>query len=117
VRAKAWIEPNCAHATGAICAHLAVASFDQDSPAQFTVRIEGGLPGQQGEAANATRLFDASYNVTLAADGTLSDWIGAGATHIYEIGCTGPRPPVQMRNADPQGLPWSACANRRLQCA
>ena len=117
VRAAAWIEPGC---SPNICAHLAVASFDQDSPAQFSVRIEGGLPGQQGKAAamNATRLFDASYNVTLEADGTLSDWIGAGATHIYEIGCTGPRPAVQMRTgADPQGLPWAACANRRVQCA
>ena len=122
VRAAAWMEPNCAGATGSICAHLAVASFDQDSPALFTVRIEGGLPGPQGApqatALNATRLFDAHYNVTLDGDGTLSDWIAAGATHIYEIGCTGSRPPVAMRTgADPRGLPWSACANRRLQCA
>jgi hypothetical protein len=114
VRAKAWMEPDCP----TICAHLAVASFDQDSPAQFSVRIEGGLPGQQGKAANATRLFDASYNATLEADGTLSDWIGAGATHVYEVGCTGPRPAIPMRSgAEPHGLPWAACANRRLQCA
>jgi hypothetical protein len=123
VRAKAWMEPNCR----TVCAHLAVASFDQDSPAQFSVRVDGlGGHGKAAAAAaavprsgaNATRLFDASYNVTLEADGTLSDWIGAGATHIYEIGCDGPRPDVPMRTgADPKGLPWSACANRRLSCA
>ena len=78
VRANAWMEP-----CDTLCAHLAVASFDQDSPAQFTVRVDG-LGGQSlpPTGANATRLFDASYNVTLEADGTLSDWIGAGAVNI-----------------------------------
>jgi hypothetical protein len=109
VRANAWMEP-CEN----LCAHIAVASFDQDSPAQFSVRIDG-LPLTH-TGTNATRLFDASYNVTIGADGTLSDWIGAGAVHIYEIGCDGPRPSVQMRTGA-KGMPWAACANRRLTCA
>jgi hypothetical protein len=111
VRANAWAEP-----CESLCVHIAVASIDQDSPAQFTVRVDGLGDSLPHAGANATRLFDASYNVTLEADGTLSDWIGAGAVHIYEVGCDGPRPAVQMRTGA-RGMPWEACANRRLTCA
>ena len=33
--------------------------------------------------ANATRLFTASYNVTVSPSGQLDDWIAAGDTNVY----------------------------------
>ena len=110
IRAHAWMEP-CAD----LCAHIVVASFDQGAPAQFTVRVEGMGDMLPADGIDATRLFDASYNVTLESDGSLHDHIGAGATNVYEVGCHGPRPAVQM-TAHPVGAAWQACANRRLTC-
>ena len=38
---------------------------------------------------NATRLFDAAYNRTIAGpEGVLSDIIAPGETSIYEVPCT-----------------------------
>eukprot|EP01047_Picozoa_sp_COSAG01_P034518 COSAG01_NODE_2597_length_7400_cov_37.453363_2_plen_267_part_00 len=110
VRANAWLEP-CAR----LCAHIVVASFDENSPASFTVRVDGIQGRLPDEGANATRLFDAGYNVTLRKDGTLEDWIGAGTVNIYEVGCHGPRPAVKLQN-HATGSPWQPCANRRLTC-
>ena len=47
--------------------------------------------------------------VLRAVDGELSDWVDAGATNVFEIGCNHTRPNSTS--------PWTACANRRGRCA
>lgn len=80
VRAGLWLEP-----CETTCAHVVVVNLHQRSFVQFSLSLSGleakALP------ANATRLFDASYNVTVTADGTLTDYIGPGDTSVYEVGC------------------------------
>ena len=80
VRAALWLEP-----CETTCAHVVVVNLHQRSFVQFSL----SLTGLEAEAlpANATRLFDASYNVTVTADGTLTDYIGPGDTSVYEVGC------------------------------
>lgn len=100
IRARAWAEP-----CESICAHLIVVNIDQQSPAQFSLQLGGlDLPAQ---GVNATRLFTASYNVTLSASGELRDWVGAGESNVYEIGCALPK----NVSAD-----WKACGSRRVTC-
>lgn len=99
IKARAWHEP-CA----SICMHLIVVNIDQQSPVQFSVQVSG-LPAQQPGGANATRLFTASYNATLSSTGVLSDWIGAGESNVYEVGCD------QLKTHG-----WEACVSRRVAC-
>ena len=100
IRARAWGE-DCK----SVCAHLLVVNIDQSSPASFTLSVHG-LPQLPMAGINATRLFSASYNVTLSATGALTDWIGAGDTNVYEIGCEEPK----------EANGWRACSNRRVVC-
>ena len=103
-QARAWAEP-----CNSVCAHLVVVNIDQSSPASFTLSVQGLPP----IPVNATRLFTASYNVTMSATGSMSDWIGAGDSNVYEIGCDSPR------GYEPTGTnhtPWRACTNRRVVC-
>ena len=100
IRARAWAEP-----CESLCAHLVVVNIDQQSPAQFDLQL-GGLP-LPTQGVNATRLFTASYNVTLSASGALRDWIGAGESNVYELGCDLPK------NAS---AGWKACGSRRVAC-
>ena len=80
IRARAWAEP-----CESVCAHLVVVNIDQSSPKAFTLAVHGLQPAVplQGHtqlpagatlqrAFNATRLFTASYNVSLSAAGSLS---------------------------------------------
>ena len=82
------------------------------SPISFTVRMSG--PGIDG-ATTASRIFGAEYEVPIGTTplarsifevrtqtslrcfsrtvgGELSDWVDAGATNTYEIGCNRTRP-------------------------
>jgi hypothetical protein len=122
IRARAWRE-QCDQ-PDELCVHLIVVNTMLDSPVQFGLEVAGlGLPAS---GANASRLFDASYNTTLTVQGGLTDWIAPGASHVYEIGCHG-APPHQTTSPTGQpadGLPlgtpgvsaWRACTNRRHRC-
>lgn len=100
VRAGAWAEP-CA----TVCAHLVVVNLHQQSFVHFSLRITDLATSDS--PVNATRLFDSSYNVTIEADGTMSDYIGPGDSSVYEIGCSGPKPSSDNT---------LECANRRVVC-
>ncbi len=120
VRAKAWVEAPCP--TPMPCIHVIVVNILADSPVEYTARVSSpagfklaALQYEQG-SINATRLFDASYNITLGFDGDdiiLHDFIPAGEANVYEIGCTGPKPHERNDGSSP---PWQACANRRVLC-
>lgn len=101
IKARVWVEP-----CESTCAHLVVVNINQQSPAQFELQLSG-LRLPQKEGINASRLFTASYNVTLSASGVLRDWIGAGESNVYEIGCDVPK------NATGG---WKACGSRRVTC-
>ena len=127
VRARAWDEGPCRdtdaprplHGTGPsasdICIHVILVNVLTDTPVEVTARVNSPdaakLATEQGVRLNATRLFDASYNITVGFDGEdviLHDFIPAGEANIYEIGCLGPKPHGTS--------PWQACANRRVLC-
>jgi hypothetical protein len=50
--------------------------------------------------------------------GLLEDWVGAGETVVYELGCNGPRPTADDAGSDGGGGGggWSSCADRRVAC-
>lgn len=108
-RVRVWRE-GCA----SVCLHLLVANVMTHTPLHFKVQLGG--PGWQQiltqEAAtgigNATRIFDAQYTIPISIEGELDDWIDAGRTNVYEIGCYGPRPAA--------GAQWQECSNRRGLC-
>jgi hypothetical protein len=78
IRAALWPEP-----CPTTCAHVVVVNFHQRSFVLFSIQLQGLNAGTLPD--NATRLFDASYNVTVGADGTLTDYIGPGDTSVYEV--------------------------------
>ena len=90
---------------GHYCLHLLVANVVTHSPISFTVRLGGPA---MGAFSNATRIFGAEYDIHIE-NGELTDWVDAGATNIYELGCHGPRP-----NSSAPG--WPPCSNRRGRC-
>jgi hypothetical protein len=110
IKARAWAEP-----CQTTCAHLIVVNINQQSPAQFDVWLNGLQIPQEG--LNATRLFTASYNGSVSASGALRDWIGAGESNIYEIGCDQPKTVTRDAKGRPiAGQSWKACTNRRVVC-
>ena len=125
VRARAWLEPECS----TICAHVIVVNLDRESPAQFTLTLNDIVQPIAGSDINASRIFDAGYNVTLTlpspTSATLSDFVAADGTNVYEIGCGGPRPaPCVDPNGEPcndhrswngSAMDWT-CASRRVLC-
>lgn len=127
VRARVWVEDPCATP----CMHLIVVNVLDDTPVEFTAQLhspalaaharESGGNAAAMAALNATRLFDADYNITLrvctSGGGescmTLTDFVPPGEANVYEIGCTGPRPKERNDGTSP---PWQTCANRRVLC-
>ena len=123
LRARAWEEGPCFDNTSTTgthmpCLHIVVVNTLRGTPIEFSLRVDGDdlLKHQRQVEINATRLFDASYNVTLGLNGSaivLHDWVGAGDTNVYEVGCTGPKP---LERNDGSSPPWQSCANRRVTC-
>lgn len=131
VRARAWVEGPCntsgssirgvvgqEAAKSAPCIHVIAVNVLVDTPVEYEVRITSvsaaALAAEEG--LNATRLFDASYNISLGFDQNdliLHDIIPAGEANVYEIGCIGPRPHERNDGSSP---PWEECANRRVLC-
>jgi hypothetical protein len=126
IRARAWEEGPCAKAASS-CLHVVVVNVLEDAPVQYTVEIESpktvaeAMRRRGGSEAgvttiNATRLFDAGYNVSLVFVGdkiVLEDFLGPGDVAIFEIGCEGPKPTM---GSDGVWSAWEPCANRRVQC-
>eukprot|EP01051_Picozoa_sp_SAG22_P004057 SAG22_NODE_209_length_15177_cov_9.282995_7_plen_329_part_00 len=122
VRARAWVEGPCP-TTPMPCIHVIVVNVLTDTPVEYTARVHSpeaamvvteGL--RSGVVVNATRLYDASYNISLSFDGPdliVHDFIPAGEANVYEIGCSGPKPHERNDGTSP---PWRACANRRVLC-
>ena len=135
VRARAWVEGPCNNthsgSSGADagtaglgrvetvpCIHLIVVNVLVDTAVEYTARVYGSSATALAatQDLNATRLFDASYNISLVSDHgdlILHDVVPAGEANVYEIGCTGPKPHERNDGSSP---PWEACANRRVLC-
>lgn len=132
MRARAWTEPGCS----SLCAHVIVVNLDRESPVQFTLSLTGlelhQLIGVDGRTTvvNASRIFDAGYNVTLTdvldSSASLSDFLAPDAANVYELGCDGARPTpcTDPATAEPchdhrswngSAVDWS-CASRRVLC-
>jgi hypothetical protein len=132
VRARAWVEPGCS----TLCSHVIVVNLDRESPVQFTLSLTGLKlqqtidSGGRSAVVNASRIFDAGYNVTLThvseSSATLSDFLAPDSANVYEIGCDGSRPtlctdPVTAKPCDDHrswngsALDWT-CASRRVLC-
>ena len=125
IRARAWREP--CNQTSELCVHVIVVNVALDSPVQFGLSIKGlGLT----KDANASRLFDASYNATITQGGDMEDFAAPGESLVYEIGCHEPGP-HQLSNPTfpeyndehqraPAGTvgvsPWRSCMSRRVLC-
>jgi hypothetical protein len=97
---------------------VVIMNLAKTSPAKFTLLVR--LPGapnasNMSQPPRASRLFaNGGYDVEYkcrkdCVEGLLEDWVGAGDTIVYEIGCTG------IRAAN--GQPWQSCANRRVSCS
>jgi hypothetical protein len=122
VRARAWVEGPCP-GTPMPCIHVIAVNVLADTPVEYTARVSSpevsrlaALHHEAGVGINATRLFDASYNISLGFYGNdmiLHDFIPAGEANVYEIGCTGPKPRERNDGSSP---PWQRCANRRVLC-
>ena len=107
-RMRVWRE-ECA----SVCMHLLVANVMTHTPLYFKAQLDGWqeILSQQtatSRTSNATRIFDAQYTIPISIAGELDDWIDAGSTNVYEIGCDGPRPVA--------GAQWRECSNRRGLC-
>ena len=97
---------------------MVVMNLAKTSPAKFALSVR--LPGAP-DASNATqpplvsRLFaNGGYDVDFKCgpdciEGVIEDWVGAGDTVVYEIGCSGARAT--------RGQPWQSCSNRRVSCS
>jgi hypothetical protein len=109
-RMRVWRE-DCS----AVCLHLVVANVMTHTPVHFSAQL-GGAGWQaivEQEAAtsgisNATRIFESQYTIPISSTGELDDWIDAGSTNVYEIGCNGPRPVASEQ--------WQECSSRRGHC-
>jgi hypothetical protein len=132
VRARAWRETcgagYAANSSG-LCLHLIVVNLAQDSPASFSLRLSPAAITGSGAAFPlvASRLFDSGgYDVKTTADGLLSDFVDAGDTVIYEVGCNGARYSTGSAEAAGTGtgigalptlkLEAMSCSNRRVAC-
>ena len=95
-----------------VCVHLLVANVMTHTPLHFKAQLgtwqEMSQQAATSEISNATRIFDAQYTIPISIAGELDDWVDAGATNVYEIGCDGPRPVA--------GAQWRECSNRRGLC-
>eukprot|EP00040_Diaphanoeca_grandis_P029827 m.175459 g.175459 ORF g.175459 m.175459 type:complete len:773 (-) comp31821_c1_seq1:377-2695(-) len=121
VRARTWVETGCS----SICSHIIVVNIDVLTPVQFTLDITNVPQAIAGSDMNVSRIFDASYNVSLTMKSglrgspmySLSDFIGAGQTNIYEVGCHGIRPakPAGVNVTSTTYVNWK-CASRRVLC-
>ena len=77
VRARAWSTPGIP----TNCTFLVVVNLAEDVPTKFSLVITPA-PSQR----NATRLFDANYEVNISRAGRLGDVVAHGDTNIYSIG-------------------------------
>ena len=131
IRARAWRE-RCESAGGAeeeeLCVHIIVVNIREEAFVNFKLSVTLPPPWNS-RTLNATRLFDAAYNRTIAGPhGVLSDIIAPGETSIYEVGCSRRwkwgLAPLWNTTDGPEPLPggyypgeaYSACANRRVVC-
>ena len=127
VRARGWHE-DCTAATNSsgICMHIVVVNLVSNSPVAFSLAVfVPGYAQYEHHTGNppypvlASRLFgNGGYNVAVVCggvnctEGRLDDFVGAGETIVYEIGCHGPRlaePPPHVN-----GLEFQSCADRRV---
>ena len=128
IRARAWSEacgPGKAFNSSGLCIHVIVVNLAQDSPASFTLRLSpGAIAGKAQFPLVASRLFDSGgYDVETTFDGLIVDFIGAGDSVVYEIGCNGVRYNAAAGNASSStsfrgGIDLDAlsCSNRRVEC-
>lgn len=84
--ARAWRQQDIVSRNGTrYCAHLVVVSGAEQTPAMFTVLLNGSFP-KTNETQWATRLFAADYKVEID-NGSFSDWIDAAGHNVYQLGC------------------------------
>ena len=96
LRARAWRDAGFEQRHPVqICVHVVVASI-AERPLQFQLQLGGlcdsGGAGCQGQAHNATHLFNQHYTVAVRGGSsseqhTMTDTIMPGASSIYAIGC------------------------------
>ena len=127
IRARGWHEECTAETNSSgICMHIVAVNLMRDSPAGFTLTVT--VPGyaeyerhtgNPPYPAPASRLFgNGGYDVAIecggvnCTEGRLEDFVGAGETVVYEVGCRGPRfaePPRGVNRLD-----FQRCADRRV---
>ena len=85
--ARAWRQHDVLSRNGTkYCAHLVVVSGAEQTPAMFTVQLNGSFPTKANGLQWATRLFAADYKVEIE-NGVFSDWIDAAGHNVYQLGC------------------------------
>ena len=85
--ARAWRQPDVVSHNGTMsyCAHLVVVSGAEQTPAMFTVQLNGSFP-KANTIQRAMRLFAVDYEVEIE-NGAFSDWIDAAGHNVYQLGC------------------------------
>ena len=93
IRARAW-----RNAAVVDCVYIAVVNSNQDSATVFELSVLSGADRDFTPAGpNATRLFDAKYNVSISSDtGVMRDHIEAGGVNIYAAGMSCPYEKLKM---------------------
>jgi hypothetical protein len=81
LRARAWATPLSSPVGSATCTYIVVANANPSMGTAFQLTLD---PPPE-ESANATRLFDAVYNLTITG-GNFSDYIVPGGVHLYRYG-------------------------------
>ena len=90
IRARAWAAPLFWPLQTA-CTIVAVANANTRQHAEFTLLLQPApVVSPDRQDTNATRIFDAIYNVTISAEGKMSDWIQAGGVNLYRFGTACP---------------------------
>ena len=89
MRGKLYVEPPVG---GHMCAHLVVVNLQLDAATVFAATIRGGsLTPSSFINLTATRMFVTGPTLSFSNGGTVTDWIGPGATNVYRVGnCTPP---------------------------
>jgi hypothetical protein len=89
MRGKVYVEPPVG---GHVCAHLVVVNLQLDAATVFAATLSGGsLTPSSFANLTATRMFVTGPTLSFSNGGTVTDWIGPGATNVYRVGnCTPP---------------------------
>jgi hypothetical protein len=81
LRARAWATTLSSPVSSATCTYVVVANANPSMGTAFQLTLD---PPPE-EASNASRLFDAVYNLTMTG-GNVSDYIVAGGVNVYRYG-------------------------------